>query len=61
MKTIQVGDLVKHLANSMKGTFGVVTAVKFYHETQDYSYEVLWSSGRHSTHEEKCLMQLEVI
>ena len=56
---MKVGDLVRHLANSMKGTIGVVTAVKFYHESQDYSYEVLWSSGRHSAHEGKHLMQLE--
>lgn len=59
MKTIQVGDLVKHLRGQGKMTTGIVTAVRFYHESQDYSYEVLWGCGRHSAHLEKNLMQLE--
>ena len=56
---MKVGDLVKHLAVWENGAVGVVTAVKFYHQSQDYSYEVLWSCGRHSAHLGKNLMQLE--
>ena len=59
MERIQVGDLVKHLRGRGKMTTGIVTAVRFYWKTGDYSYDVLWSCGRHSAHAETYLMQLE--
>ena len=59
MKHLQVGDLVKHLRGRGKMTTGIVTAVRFYWRTGDYSYEVLWSCGKHSAHAETYLMQLE--
>ena len=59
MKRIQVGDLVKHIGSRGKLTCGIVTAVRFYHKDEDYSYDVLWSCGRHSAHVESYLMRLE--
>ena len=59
MKHLQVGDLVKHLRGRGKMTTGIVTAVRFYHKSEDYSYDVLWSCGRHSAHCEMYLMRLE--
>ena len=59
MKKIQVGDLVKHLRGRGKMTTGIVTAVRFYHKDEDYSYDVLWSCGRHSAHAEMYLALLE--
>ena len=56
---IQVGDLVKHLRGRGKLTCGIVTAVRFHHKDEDYSYDVLWQCGRHSAHCEMYLALLE--
>ena len=61
MKRIQVGDLVKHLRSRGALTVGIVTAVRFHHKDEDYSYDVLWQCGRHSAHAETYLMRLEAI
>ena len=59
MKRIQVGDLVKHISSRKQLGCGIVTAVRFYHKDEDYSYDVLWSCGRHSAHPEMYLALLE--
>jgi len=59
MKKIQVGDLVKHIGTRKQLGCGIVTAVRFYHKDEDYSYDVLWSCGRHSAHPEMYLALLE--
>ena len=59
MERIQVGDLVKHLRGRGKMTTGIVTAVRFNQRDEQYSYDVLWSCGRHSAHAEMYLMRLE--
>mgnify|MGYP001211390663 FL=1 len=59
MKRIQVGDLVKHISSRKQLACGIVTAVRFYHKDEEYSYDVLWSCGRHSAHVEMYLALLE--
>ena len=59
MIKIKVGDLVKHIGSRGKLTCGIITAVRFYHYNEDYSYDVLWSCGRHSAHPEMYLALLE--